>query len=395
MNKRMAAALALALVLPMTAAPVEATHGGSCLHTVTGQFLYDVCFTNTDGETGDKVPVEKLIDLINMASGSDDRIRVALHSLTIEPLAAALKRAKARKVPVRIIIDDKVGSGQDSIKMLTDASGDEEAFVLGDDLRKCGNGCTYKGTSQAELHNKLFLLNIGGGNRTIVTGSMNMTPTSQKQHNDLIFVHSATKDQTMSPYTHYVHYYDRLWAKDWGTWTDSDKSNTHDGSDYIRTNFFGRDQGQPIVDWLNQITKCSGDRNQVLVAASYFGYGDYGQNIRARLHELAKNLNCDVQVVVKNEKQECFLQQNSVGLGDGKVTRASGATLHHKFIATNAEYNGQLRTLVFTGSHNITEGSLRHNDENVIRTGAAGVYSHYDARHQALRQNPPAEPTCP
>lgn len=401
-------------------APAPAALGSGC-HSVTAGWEYDVCFTQPEWKgleapyrTRDGEIRKKLVALIGSAKEGDS-IRVALLSLTLGDIIDALRLARAEGVDVRIVLEQKEGADtQKSLLMLKESPGTRAGTPFVEGTGKggyvlCDNGCTWATDSDALQHNKLFLFDIkpqdGGpvSQRTIVTGSMNMTGSGESQYNDMIFITGTT--EPMGPYNHYLEYWKVLQAapqrqKDnlplWGSWSENDKANFY-SKDYIRTEFFGRENPhKSILDNLNKIEACDASQgNKVYVAASYFSEaGTYGRETRARLDELRKApFNCDVRVLVKTVAQECFLQREdgAVNLPDDRVRTAvvvgdttDEVALHHKFMAIKAKYAGIYRSLAFTGSHNVTVRSLRRSDENMIRIGVEGVYQAYADRFTSL-----------
>lgn len=175
-----------------------------------------------------------------------------------------------------------------------------------------------------------------------------------------------------------------------GSCWDTDSQRSRNGTNnYSRAFLFPRLQDDPILDILNNVEECRTNDRKVWVAISKFDADGVGRGIalRDKLDELEDVYGCNVQVVVSGQGERNFLDDELTCVGHL-------AAVHHKFLLIDAKFNGQWRTLVFTGSRNWNEEGQFFNDEAMVRLQHAGLFSRYQDYYNELYDLSSA-PACP
>ena len=365
--------LSMALVATVSGYRVTGAFAGAAASDrCTSSGRYTVCTSDPrlfdDGK--DLTVIEEIQRRIQ-ATDSGGTIRVAVYEWNLKRVAYDLVAAKERGVDVRIVIgrNDKKPTGNDEVIAILTAGGIP--------VTQCADAClpNRDGVRDGAMHNKFMLIGDTTG-KTVVQTSSNFTVSQVKHHQNLV----ATQGDN-GLYDYYLGYWNRLNVKSWTydgvTWGGDDRARKGD-HDLSKAYLLPVNAGDPVVAALNNVTECRAENedDRIWVAHSLFER----PAVRERLIEL-QNMGCDVKVVVARESDESWLERNVAG--KGQLTASKVKTLartHNKLIIIDAKYAGQWRKVVFTGSHNLTENSLRNANDVMLRLitpEVVNVYIHY------------------
>jgi phosphatidylserine/phosphatidylglycerophosphate/cardiolipin synthase-like enzyme len=361
MNRRLLAmAAAAAFLVAAVAVPGSAAADG-CARTGP----YTVCRTDPQGAK-DTAIVAEVVRQINGA-GQGDKVRAAVYQWTMQPpiapVAEALVAARQRGADVRAVVgrrSDRPDMNDPVIERLQQA---------GIDVHQCEDGClpNANGTTNGPDHNRFFLVEQGGAPTVLVT-SFSFTRSHLTQAHNLLGVHG---DRALFDF--YEGFWDRLHAENWNRWTGADKGVT--GS-LARSWVFPR-VDDPVVQQLKALTACEpGDR--VLV-----GHANFQTNrpaVRAQLDRI-QGLGCQVRVIVHDiGSNDPSWIEDALGRRNVRVHE----DLRSKFIVAEAQFGERHRSMVWTGTHNLTGNAMKHADDNLLRVADEGVANLYAQFFQQL-----------
>jgi phosphatidylserine/phosphatidylglycerophosphate/cardiolipin synthase-like enzyme len=339
---------------PDTGAP--GTDGGTPLPT------FETVFSHRSATNAADTAIEDRIIALIDAAVPGSRIRVAMYSFTRSTASAALVRAHARGVDVRIVLDggaDGIGSEVGALRTGLGAA----------NVHMCdapGTSCIGTGI----MHNKFFLFSelADGSRNVVIQASHNLTNAQLSMHNNAVIIRG---DDLL--FAAYEHTWNDLWA-------DIENPNYYridDGALATRAYFFPRGSGgDTSVSILDNVT-CDGTA-RVRVAMAFFT--DARSAVADALARLAR-AGCDVRVVAGDASiplgTTVASTLTSAGVQLTRYPTRSGWDLHSKYIVIDALYSGSTthRHLVFTGSHNWTGPSLTDNDETQLRVEDEGVFT--------------------
>lgn len=316
---------------------------------------YEVCFTDPLHDKGTVIE-DRLGQLVDSAHDGDT-IRFAWYMWTRTALAKKVVAAKNRGVHVSLVLDDKV-----------------KGSAAYDTLHAGKVPITWCTTGKGSClsthinHNKFFLFDLGG-QKSVVQTSFNDTGVQLKLYNNMVRVIGDTK-----LYDYYLAYWNRLHDHSWHGWT-SDDDRHGAGSLGTKAYVFPRSSGDPVLGVLNNVTDCRSGDATIYVAESKFTTAR--ASIKHRLAYLHDKKHCTVKVVTQQAADENWVQAPTSDGYNLPNTAVRHLKLHHKFILIDAKYAGHWQRMVFTGSHNLNENSLRHNDETLLRVHNAFVYDQF------------------
>ncbi|GAA0953351.1 phospholipase D-like domain-containing protein [Actinocorallia libanotica] len=313
-----------------------------------------------------------LLNLINNAAAGSE-IRVVMYTWREDVIKNALISAHAdRGVKVKVLMNNSVDG--DSV-----AAYDALRAALGGDLSagswaaqcKKGWGCLGTGIN----HNKFFMFSQAGtAQNVVVQTSANLT-----YHNRVSYWNNAYTVADAGVYGLYNNYFNRLKTGVNRTTTpDNDEYWTgSSGSHKLYTYPYA--QSDTIVNVLDNV-KCGTDPDaltRIRVAVLKFGRTAIAEKLVA-----LKKQGCRVYVVFED-----FDGSSVGGIISGKLSgikrcAADDLTVHSKYMTIESGSGSYAGTsglkLVFTGSHNYHDNSLRYNDETVLRVTGATTYQQYE-----------------
>lgn len=360
---------AMFLVATIPAPAAAPIHASQALERASGTGCVDagrhtVCRTDPRGGKDASIVAEIAAQIDR--TGEGDTVRAAVYQWTLKggvrPVADAMVRAKRRGVDVKVVLGtlSSKPSMNDPVKRLFRNAGIAVA--------QCRTAClpNRDGRRAGPDHNRFFLIERDGA-PTVVTTSFSFTPFHLTQAHNLLAVRG---DRGLHDF--YSAYWRRLYKGSWNGWGEKDKAGSGDGT---RVWVFPR-VTDPVAAQLRQVTGC-GEGDRVWV-----GHANFQPNrpeVRDQLRRV-KGLGCQVRVVVldKDSNDPAWIERAT---GPGSV-RVHGDH-RNKFLIVQAEFNGQDRSLVWTGTHNLSGNSLKNADDNLLRVGdeaVVGVYVDYFRR---------------
>jgi phosphatidylserine/phosphatidylglycerophosphate/cardiolipin synthase-like enzyme len=355
----------------------------------------DVYFTVP--QPGGDLTIEDEILRLLAAAVPGSRVRIAMYHVHRLRVADALVAAAGRGVDVALVVDetnqveDPPGSGQarwnDAVTALRAALGDGKVIVCGGaDLPKDGGACM--GTTIN--HNKFILASaLCDGSRDVVAqSSANFTVSQLDLHNNLVVIRD---DGAL--FDAYESYWDDLSTdqQNLGYYRERDgDTGTHVHLFPRRPGLFsgGIDPGSdPIYTMLDEDVDCAAGTH-VRVAEPIWNEG------RGYIVDLLRDLDdagCDVQIVYNSASTRDEVKVKLLEQFPGQELRR-GMHNHSKLILIDGRVAGADRQLVLTGSHNLTYGALRTNDETLLRIEDEAVYDQFLADWQAIWDAAEAQP---
>ncbi|MEV8537020.1 phospholipase D-like domain-containing protein [Streptomyces sp. NPDC051211] len=370
-------------------------------------------FNNPQAGKPDEIK-NHLIDLIDRAEPGTV-IKGSMFSFTDEETRAALVAAYHRQVKVQLIVDSHALKAveEDWLSKTNsdkDLDGSEVAdlyAVLGGDRGKdsfvyvCprNRGC-IGARSEAEIgkspfnHNKFFIFEkVAGVPNLVFQSSANLTGLQRTK-----YFNNAVTIPSKGLYDVYDHYFADLQSYSTDANGHSDYYNhTHETAvPYTYTSgagpkvagpyaayFFPRQEGSfpndSILDVLAPVT-CGTSENRTKIRVAMYAFTRAA--VADRLLQLRKQ-GCHVYVFVSNEPgglgTEVAAKLKEGGIIGLAACDTEGYNLHSKYMIIEGTYDGQAdKSLVFTGSHNYTNPSLRGHDETVLKIDDYTVYSQFE-----------------
>ena len=333
------------------------------------------------------------------AAGGEIRVAMYAYSSAERATVDALVGAARRGVRVRLVLD--------SNGTLEPGYTHYAAFFRGLQRRYAtfkvtfcpvGRGCIGDAHPDSNNHNKFFLFShTGGSDRVVVQSSANLTKA-----NSVSYWNNAVVLVNRGLYDDYVAYFEDLWtlqpSSDYGrVATSGDATAWH----------FPMASGDPVAETLTSEVGCTGNtkvgskgRTIVRVAMKDF----YRLEVAEALWTLAdRGCLVDVAYDVPSELQPYRAQSAAVvsalrrpfSPGGGRIrlflagprTKANPKRrlIHSKYLLIEGGYQGRLDAKVtFTGSHNFSYGSLRDNDETLLRVSAAPIHDQFRANFRRI-----------
>jgi phosphatidylserine/phosphatidylglycerophosphate/cardiolipin synthase-like enzyme len=362
-----AGAVALALLASTLLGADPAAAGQAPVSTTIGSSPVDIVFNDPVDHGGqDTAQLQKMIALINGAPAGSS-IRIALYSISANIVYDAIAAAVSRGVHVYA-----VHNGED--QKSTDDSPAALAKLLGANHHWCdhgsaslayGGGCLST-SSTGLMHAKYMLFSqtadAAGTQHQWVTwfGSPNMTYASgAKEFNNSFTVYG---DKTL-----YDGFSTQLWDPMWA-------ENSYPDNDFYVASaprgYFGSAASNVQV-------YASPEQTTDLVV-NRLDYLDADDSCRVRVMEasITSGRMAVVDKLVSLHQQGChtWVDVGSIDSQPLSTLKAAGipvhtSPVHDKAIIVYGRYAGSTadRTLVFTGSHNLTASALRYNDEILVK----------------------------
>jgi hypothetical protein len=333
-------------------------------------------------------------EIVALADGvpAGSYIRGAMYSWTSPVVADALARAAARGVVVRVVVDRE---GEDdvnldpanaAIRQLRAANLDDLTFCGTSSAAVAGSSACIANHSNSINHNKFFTFSTSGAmKRVVLMTSQNLTFSQNNLFNNAVVVH-----EDYDLYDHFTRYFNLMRAE------DKDNAFFAAADGYYKSPTTGvtvyhspRASGDTVENVLSYVTTYeSGCSVEVAQAA----FTNPRTAVATELLRIAK-LGCQVRVVygAMGDRVYSILRGSSkVQLKkywDAETSNYDGrvVTVHSKYLVVKGNYNGTGgRTIVFTGSHNLTGPSLVDHDETFVKVEQPAVSADYRANFATL-----------
>jgi phosphatidylserine/phosphatidylglycerophosphate/cardiolipin synthase-like enzyme len=315
---------------------------------------------------GDRALEAKLEEFLASAPAGAT-VRATFYHLTRLSPAQALVAAQARGVNVQVVLDkDNRNAAYDVLKAGLPAAN----LTL---CTKHDGGCIGSGIN----HNKFVLFSeLTDGSKNVVwQSSANLTNSQLEMHNNTVVV----RDDAVL-YEGYRKYFDDLRAQR----ANPNYYRTFDGAGATTRAFvFPRASSDTVVNLLDNV-RCERGHGSLRVVMAFFTNARVA--VAKKLASL-KRAGCSVETLL-NEGDDAGPNVLAALRAGGVTVRRyprSIAAIHSKYLLLDSIYDGEPRTLVFTGSHNYTGAALRSNDEVLLRVDDPTVFAAFEADYAKIR----------
>lgn len=339
-------------------------------------------------------------------SPAGSSIKVALYHFWDQEVAQALADAHTeRGVSVQIVLDESSVSDRPtdgSYGVLKQALGDstqEGSFVT---LCPPGKSCLGRPEFGTSInHNKFWLFSqVDGAADVVVQTSSNLSPSAYSAFwNDAYVL-------TYNPgaYNAYSSHFDQLVGKNWSAWTYTSAS----FSPY-KVYFFPYYPGtgnstDTIWNTLDNVTcnytASDGTAKHTKIRVGMFKFTRQG--VADKLVAM-KKAGCSVELVyTETDSADSSADGATPGTWetlhsvagftpvcynddhDGK-TSTSNRIIHSKYLLIDGKYDGSVKRVMWTGSHNYSGPALRENDEALLKIDIASVHDAYVANFNTVK----------
>lgn len=373
------------LVLPATPAAAKVTDGAVFNDPLVKSRQYTI-------SKRIRTLIDKAPGRSKKAPGAIIRVAMYIYSSTEQATADALVRAAKRGVTVRLLLDSNntlEPGWTHYADYFRGLARKHPTFQVA--FCPIGRGCIGDADPQSNNHNKFFLFSrTDGTKRVVVQSSANLNKTNAVSYwnNAVVLVNPGL-------YTDYVAYFDDLWAQ-------------QPSSDYGRVATSGTAKvwhfpmaaGDPVAATLAGDVRCTGNtsvgskgRTIIRVAMKDF----YRLEVAQALWQLADD-GCLVDVAYDEPAGfQPYLGQSAAVVSTLRrpLTRPGGRIrlylagpsttenrqrrlIHSKYLLIEGHFAGKKNAkVVFTGSHNFSYGSLRDNDETLLRVTGAKIHDQF------------------
>jgi phosphatidylserine/phosphatidylglycerophosphate/cardiolipin synthase-like enzyme len=315
-------------------------------------------------------------------------IRFAVFSFAWKPTADALLRAHHRGVHVQLVFDGhKVYSQETRLRRALGSNPRHASFVT-----LCKGTC--RGAS-GDMHDKVFLFSqAGSAGNVVMVGSDNLTAhNARDQWSDLYSVVGEAPLYWMYAGMFDQLKYDRRLASPYiGATVDGygvqiyPRPGTTQATDPLAQILSKIDCNQPAADG-TQVTDAEGNPVVTEVRLSQHAWnGDRGRYLAQQIGGLQRQ-GCKVSVIYGvgiGSAVRSILQNAGVAMNGGQVR---GVRTHQKVLMVSGIYDGDPNArIVWTGSHNWSDGALRR-DDNVFEVSGDAAYQQYLANFNDIWTN--------
>ncbi len=338
------------------------------------------------GAGAENVIQNHLLNLINNAATGSE-IRVVMYTWRETAIRDALISAHAnRDVKVKVLMNNSVdGDSVDAYNALRAGLGAYSA-TAGSWAAQCkqGWGCLGTGIN----HNKFFMFSqVGTAQNVVVQTSANMTSGNRTNYWNNAYTVADT-----GVYGLYNGYFGRLVKGINRTTTPDNDEYWSGGSGSHKLYTYPYAQSDTIVNVLDNVV-CGTNANAL--TRIRVGVLKFGRTAIANKLVALKNQGCRVYVVFEDFDGSSVGSIISGKLNGIKRCAAANNTVHSKYMTIetgSGSYAGTTgQKLVFTGSHNYHNNSLRYNDETLLRITGATTYQQYENNFdEGLYANCPA-----
>lgn len=349
--------------------------------------------------------IEQEIVALADAVPSGSYIRGAMYSWTSPPVASALARAAARGAVVRVVVDPR-GEGGVNAQSSNEAMATLRGANL-DDLVRCGNSASTSGStacignhSNSIQHNKFFTFSTSGDKkRVVLVTSQNLTFSQNNRFNNAVVMH-----EDYDLYDQFVRYFNDLRAQRKNTnYYASANGYYRSPNTNVTTYHSPRATGDTLVSILRYVTRYESGCS---VELAQLWFTNPRVAVAEELLRIAR-LGCQVRLVYGTMGTTVYsvLQQSGnismKKFHDAESSNFDGRVVdvHSKYLIVNGNYNGTAgRTIVYTGSHNITGPALRNHDETLLKiehpTVSAGFRDNFATLWSRAKCVNPSNDSC-
>lgn len=332
-------------------------------------------------------------ELVRLADGvpSGGYIRGLMYSWSSPVVAEALARAAARGAVVRVVLDETgggVNTGADNAAMqvLRAANLDDLVICGRTSSTVAGSTACIGNQSNSINHNKVFTFSTSGTmKRVVVVSSQNLTFSQNNYFNTALVVH-----EDYELYDHFTAYVNDMRAQR--------KNNNY----FNATNGYYKSPNTAVTVYhsprsdsdtlANRLAEVSAYEPGCSVDVAHAQITNARPEVATELRRIGR-MGCRVRVVYGSMGSTTYATLNGqpnislkkyhdaeAGNYDGRVV-----TVHSKNIIIRGTFVGVPgRSVVFTGSHNITGPALRDHDETLVKIEHPTVWDDFHANFETL-----------
>ncbi|MFV0131988.1 phospholipase D-like domain-containing protein [Streptomyces sp. HMX87] len=375
----------LLAVAAFVAALLVPAHRADAVTVATGPV-----FNRPTGSAAEQQAIRAQVRSVIANADSGSVIRLAMYHFWDDAIATDLVAAKNRGVSVRVVLDHSTLDYPASYNTLRAGLGTSTSASSWVALCSAGSSCL--GPAGTGINHNKFLLasSVAGGTlkNVVVQLTSNLTPSNYSRY----WNSSLTVAQNTGLYDGYVAYFTRLPAENRANW-----SYTYGNAGDYKYYFFPRAGAgastDTVVNALDNVTcrwSDSAGSHRTTIRAAMLKITR--QAVADKLRALA-GAGCRVDLVysetdsgtwnalhgVANITNRCYQHDHDA---DSSTPRR---IVHSKNWLIDGMYAGEVRKVMWTGSHNWSGPALRNNDETMLRVTTASVYSAFEANFQAVR----------
>ena len=382
-------AVATTLVVPFSA-PVEAAPAPSAVG------MEPVFNEPADNGEPDHALEARLVKLIN-GTPAGAEIDFSVYSWTRKPVADALAEAQERGAQVRVAVDsstEKEKKSKEVVKTLKRAHLTKLVFCgsAGDKDTAC---IAHGGDPHSINHNKLWMFSETEGKKDVVTvASYNLTNPQGNLFNNALVMYG---DPDL--YNFYRGHVDKMLAQK--------KDN-----DYFDHGGYHRSPASKVTSYLSPRADSKGGTSEEAATDTWaqllqqvkkyepgcrldIVHANVADSRTAAVNEINRvaQLGCQVRLVYGKIGEDSLsklkgkenIQLKRYSDNDPSNIENREVGVHSKYMLYHGQYNKTNdRSLVFTGSHNLSGAALRDNDEILIKAENAAVQRAYDRNFETV-----------
>lgn len=327
------------------------------------------------------------------------RVAMYVYSDSEQATADALIRAAKRGVDVRLILDSNNTLEPGWTRYAAYFRGLAKKYpTFTVSFCPIGRGCIGDAHPESNNHNKFFMFSrTDGSKRVVVQSSANLNKT-----NSVSYWNNAVVLVNPGLYNDYVAYFNDLWAQQ----ASSDYGRVA-ASGTAKAWHFPMAAGDPVAQTLTDDVRCAGNtsvgsqgRTIIRVAMKDF----YRIEVAEALWSLA-NSGCLVDVAYDEPATfQPYLAQSEAVVaalsrpltspggrirlylaGPSTKGNAKRRLVHSKYLLIEGQFAGRSNSkVVFAGSHNFSYGSLRDNDETLLRVDSPTIHDQYRSNFKRI-----------
>lgn len=325
-------------------------------------------FNTPTGTTEEQYRIRDYVQDLVDSTEAGEVIRISMYRISDheDGFVDSLIAAKDRGVDIQIVFN-AMYAGTGSAQKLIDRLGNDQAKDSWTTI--CSSGCHGEKLN----HNKFYTFsNVGGKSDVVVQSSANLT-----EYNAEKFWNNAVTLINAKLYDGYVDYFKDL-AQDEPD--DSYYTTVHAGQ--AKAYYFPRaDDGDTVSNTLNNVDCGSEDETTTIrVGMWYVNRSAVAEKLAGLADE-----SCEIKIVYTtiSDKAESLLDSAS-NVAMRALPESQEFSIHSKYYLIDGTYRDTARKVVFTGSHNLTNGALHKNDEALLRLYSDEIYDQYRANFDRI-----------
>ncbi|MFI0352287.1 phosphatidylserine/phosphatidylglycerophosphate/cardiolipin synthase family protein [Actinomadura sp. 9N407] len=378
------AALSAASLVAVTGTPAHAAT--PCADAPASPVRTQAVFNDASKGDGAEI-VQEICKLIH-AAPAGSTIRVAhfvMSGAAGADFAGELIKAHGRRVNVQVILDGDLRNTGILAQLTKGLGTDESARSWVHSCTGPMSGGTAACVGDKGQHNKFYVFSETGGKREVVVqSSANLTNLNTTTY----WNNAVTMVGNRHIYRAYDSYFHDLAAErknpDHYTVTTG---RSRDGM--MRSHFFPRAGTGPSTDTVVELLDpvvCGSRKGRTEIRIGMSEWDAYRIGIADRLKALAAQ-GCRISVVHGPMDTEVAERLAPAGIDLDVLDGSTPAgRIHSKYMLIEGTYGrDQKARMVFTGSHNYNQTSLRRNDDTLLEIDNPEIYTRYRTNFETLR----------